>query len=38
MIKDLAGSIDNLVQVVSLDGGRETKSGNESVSETIEKI
>ena len=38
MIKDLAGSIDNLVQVVSLDGGREIKSGNQSVSDTIGKI
>ena len=38
MIKDLAGSIDNLVQVVSLDGGNEVKNGNQNVSVSIEKI
>ena len=38
MIKDLAGSIDNLVQVVSLDGGNEVKNGNQNVSVSIDKI
>lgn len=36
--KDLAGSIDNLVQVVPLDGGNEAKNGNQNVSISIEKI
>ena len=38
MIKDLAGSIDNLVQVVSLDGGNEVKNGNQNFSLSIEEI
>ena len=38
MIKDLAGSIDNLIHAASLDGGHEIKNGNQNVSVSIEKI
>ena len=38
MLKDLAGSIDNLIHAASLDGGHEIKSANQNVSVSIEKI